>query len=217
MSEYFSDPRVAEVFAQYDARHKAELAATRDLPTGAFGARRDEFLLPVGAEVGRFLRALAVGRRPERILELGTSYGYSTLFLADAARECGAKVVTVDIDGAKQAYAQEQLEKAGLAPFVEFRCGDAVEVIDADPGPFELVLLDVWKTLYLPCFEAVYPKLAEEGVIVSDNMIYPEGARDAVRALRAAIGAKPDLQTVLLPLGSGIELTVKWSVGSGKL
>ena len=158
-----------------------------------------------------------MGRKPARILELGTSYGYSTLFLADAARECGAKVVTVDIDGAKQAYAQEQLEKAGLAPFVEFRCGDAVEVIDADPGPFELVLLDVWKTLYLPCFEAVYPKLAEEGVIVSDNMIYPEGARDAVRALRAAIGAKPDLQTVLLPLGSGIELTAKWSKGSARL
>ena len=212
-----TDPRVAEVLEHYAARHRHELELTRDLPTGSFGERRDEFLLPVGAEVGAFLRALAVGRKPARILELGTSYGYSTLFLADAARECGAKVVTVDIDGAKQAYAQEQLEKAGLAPFVEFRCGDAVEVIDADPGPFELVLLDVWKTLYLPCFEAVYPKLAEEGVIVSDNMIYPEGARDAVRALRAAIGAKPDLQTVLLPLGSGIELTAKWSKGSARL
>jgi predicted O-methyltransferase YrrM len=80
-----------------------------------------------------------------------------------------------------------------------------------------LVLLDIWKDLYVACFEAVYPRLAEEGVIVSDNMIYPEGARDAVRKLRAAIEAKPDLQTVLLPLGSGIELTVKWSAGNAKL
>jgi hypothetical protein len=48
-------------------------------------------------------------------------------------------------------------------------------------------------------------------------MIYPEGARGAVRALRQAIRAKPDLQTVLLPLGSGIELTVKWSADSAKL
>ncbi|HEY6814090.1 MAG TPA: class I SAM-dependent methyltransferase [Croceibacterium sp.] len=217
MSDYFSDPRVAEVFAQYDARHKAELEATRDLPTGSFGARRDEFLLPVGADVGRFLRALAVARRPGRILELGTSYGYSTLFLADAARQCGATVVTVDLDPAKQAYARERLEEAGLAEFVEFRCGDAVEIAAQDDGEWGLVLLDIWKNLYVSCFEAVYPRLAEEGVIVSDNMIYPEGARDAARALREAIRAKGDLQTVLLPLGSGIELTVKWSAGNPRL
>ena len=217
MSEYFSDPRVAEVFAQYAERHREELEATRDLPIGSFGARRDEFLLPVGAEVGAFLRALAVGRRPERILELGTSYGYSTLFLADAARQCGAQVVTVDLDADKQAYARERLEQAGLADHVEFRCGDAVEIVKSDAGEWGLVLLDIWKDLYVPCFEAVYPRLAEEGVIVSDNMIYPEGARDAVRALREAINAKDDLQTVLLPLGSGIELTVRWSAGNAKL
>lgn len=214
---YFSDPRAAEVFAEYQQRHEAERALTRDLPPGQFGERRDEFLLPVGAEVGHFLRALAIGRAPGRILELGTSYGYSTLFLADAARICRAKVVTVDIDPAKQAYAREQLTRAGLAEHVEFRCGDAVGVVAADPEPWELVLLDVWKTLYLPCFEAVYPKLAEEGMIVSDNMIYPESARDAVHALRDAIEARPDLQTVLLPLGSGVELTVKWSAGNAKL
>ena len=217
MSEFFTDTRVAEVFAQYAERHRQELELTRDLPTGSFGARRDEFLLPVGAEVGAFLRALAVGRRPGRILELGTSYGYSTLFLADAARQCGAQVVTVDLDATKQAYARERLGEAGLAEFVDFRCGDAVGVIEADEGEWGLVLLDIWKDLYVPCFEAVYPKLAEEGVIVSDNMIYPEGARDAVRALREAIRAKGDLQTVLLPLGSGIELTVKWSEGNAKL
>ena len=217
MSEFFTDPRVAEVFAQYDARHKAELEATRDLPIGSFGARRDEFLLPVGAEVGRFLRALAIGRHPGRILELGTSYGYSTLFLADAARQCGARVATVDLDAAKQAYARERLDEAGLAEFVEFRCGDAVSLVEADEGEWGLVLLDIWKDLYVACFEAVYPRLAEEGVIISDNMIYPEGAREAVRRLRAAIKAKGDLQTVLLPLGSGIELTVKWSGGNAKL
>ena len=217
MSEYFTDPRVAEVFAQYAERHRDELELTRDLPTGSFGARRDEFLLPVGAEVGAFLRALAIGRRPGRILELGTSYGYSTLFLADAARQCGAQVVTIDLDPDKQAYARERLEQAGLADYVEFRCGSAIDIVEADTGEWGLVLLDIWKDLYVACFEAVYPRLAEEAVLVSDNMIYPEGARDAVRALRRAINAKGDLQTVLLPLGSGIELTVRWSAGNAKL
>lgn len=214
---HFSDPRAAKVFAEYSARHQAERALTRDLPPGEFGQRRDEFLLPVGAEVGNFLRALAIGRAPERILELGTSYGYSTLFLADAARSCGAKLVTVDVDAAKQDYARGMLERAGLVDHVEFRCGDALEVVRADPGEFGLVLLDIWKNLYLPCFKAVYPKLAEEGVMVSDNMITPESAREAVRAYREAVLAKPDLQTVLLPLGSGIELTIRWRPGNSKL
>ena len=212
----FADPRAAEVFALYDARHKRERELIRALPPGEFGARRDEFLLPVGAAVGDFLRALTIGRAPARILELGTSYGYSTLFLADAARACGATLITVDVDAAKQAYAREMLERAGLAGAVEFRCGDALAVIADDPGPFDLVLLDVWKTLYLPCFEAVYPKLAEEGMIVSDNMIQPESAREAVRAYRAAVRAKDDLESVLLPLGSGIELTIRWSPDSDK-
>lgn len=214
---YFTDPKAAEVFAEYLARHEQERAVTRDLPRGQFGERRDEFLLPVGADVGNFLRALAVGRRPERILELGTSYGYSTLFLADAAKACGAKLVTVDVDAAKQDYARRMLERAGLAEAVEFRCGDALDIVAADESEFGLVLLDIWKNLYLPCFEAVYPKLAEEGLIVSDNMIMPESAREAVRAYREAVRAKVDLQTVLLPLGSGIELTIKWSEGNPKL
>lgn len=213
----FTDPKVAAVFAEYHERHQRELELTRALPRASFGERRDEFLLPVGAAVGAFLHALVAGRKAERVLELGTSYGYSTLFLADAARACGARVVSIDVDGAKQAFAAQMLEKAGLAGHVEFRCGDALELLADDAGPYEVVLLDIWKNLYLPCFEAVYPLLAEEGAIVSDNMIYPESARDAVRAYREAVKAKPDLQSVLLPLGSGIELSVKWSADSAKL
>jgi len=213
----FADPRVAEVFADYDARHRRELAAARELPRGAFGARRDDFLLPIGAEVGAFLHALVIGRGASTVLELGTSYGYSTLFLADAARECGARVVSVDVDAAKQAYAGQMLERAGLREQVEFRCGDAVALLAGERGPWDVVLLDIWKDLYLPCFEAAYPALAEEAIVVADNMIYPESAREAVRAYRAAVKAKPDLQTALLPLGSGIEVTVRWSAANAKL
>lgn len=207
----FADAQVAQVFADYDARHKRELAAARDLPRGSFGARRDDFLLPVGAAVGAFLHALVIGRQAKTVLELGTSYGYSTLFLADAARECGARVVSVDVDPAKQNYANQMLDRAGLGDRVEFRCGDAVSLLTGDPGPWDVVLLDVWKDMYVPCFETIYPALAEEGIIVSDNMIYPEGAREAVRAYRAAVKAKVDLQSVLLPLGSGIEVAARWS------
>jgi predicted O-methyltransferase YrrM len=213
----FADPKAAAVFAEYEERRNAEGERMRALPPTEMGARRDEFLLSVGPEAAALLHALAVGRRPRRILELGTSYGYSTLFLADAARECGARVTSIDLDADKQAHARSMLARAGLDEFVEFRAGDAIALIDADPGPFDFVLLDIWKDVYVACFEAVYPKLSEEAVVASDNMVQPESARDSARALRTAIRAKPDLQTVLLPVGQGIELTVKWSAGSAKL
>jgi predicted O-methyltransferase YrrM len=109
------------------------------------------------------------------------------------------------------------LERAGLREHVELRCGDAVQLLAGERGPWDVVLLDIWKDMYKACFEALYPALAEEAIVVSDNMIYPEGAREAVRAYRAAVTAKADLQTVLLPLGSGIEVTARWSKGNAKL
>jgi predicted O-methyltransferase YrrM len=213
----FSDPAIAAVFEDYRARHREEGERITRMASDEMRAARDEFLLPVGEEAAWFLHALAIARAPKRILELGTSYGYSTLFLAAAARECGAMVTTIDLDAGKQAHAAGQLRRAGLADYVEFRFGDAIAVVDADPGPFDFVLLDIWKDLYVAGFEAVYPKLSEEGIIASDNMIAPEGVRENARALREAIHAKPDMQTALLPIGQGIELSVKWSRANTKL
>ena len=212
----FTDPKVAAVYAGYAAREQSDAARMRELGPAGF-AVRDEFLLPVGPEVGAFLHALILARRPRRILELGTSYGYSTLFLADAARAVGARVVTMELADYKQAHARAQLDQAGLADVVEFRLGDAVQMTRDDRGTFDFVLLDIWKELYLPCFEALYPKLSEEGVICADNMVEPAMARPEVRQYRAAVQARPDLQTALLPIGQGIELSVRWSAGNAKL
>ncbi len=212
----FSDPRVAEVFAEYRTRAAVDQRLMAELGPAGF-ARRDEFLLPVGEDVGGLLHALVLAHRPRRILELGTSYGYSTLILADAARAVGALVITMELADYKQAYALERLTRAGLADQVDLRCGDAVAMIGADAGPFDFVLLDIWKDLYLPCFEAFYPKLSEEAIVAADNMIEPVGARESVRIYRAAVQAKGDMQQVLLPAGQGIELAVKWSAGNAKL
>lgn len=212
----FDDPRVQAVFEGYQARLEADAARMRALGPEGF-ARRDEFLLPVGEEAAWFLHALIVARKPMRICELGTSYGYSTLFLADAARQVGAQLVTMELADYKQAHAREQLQAAGLADVVDFRCGDALDLIAADPGPWDFVLVDLWKELYQPCFDLLYPKLSEEAVLCSDNMIDPPAHRDSVRLYREAVRARPDLQTVLLPIGQGIELSVKWSAGNAKL
>ena len=197
------DAAVARVFADYDQRF-AEEAASRA------GGRRlgsDDRSLAIGAEVGALLDLLVRSLAPKRILELGTSNGYSTLWLAAAARECGGKVITIEQVAKKQAYARAALEKAGVAGVVEFHNGDAVELLKSLPGPFDFVLVDLWKDLYVPCFDLFYAKLAPGAVIAADNMIQPSGHRAEAAAYRRAVRAKPDMQSLLLPVGQGIELS----------
>jgi predicted O-methyltransferase YrrM len=213
---HFSSPAVDQVFTEYERRNTAERAKATSLGSKLF-EHRDEFLLPVGREVGWFLHSLILAKRPARVLELGTSYGYSTLFLADAVAQVGGTLITMDLADYKQAAARAMIEKAGLAAVVDFRLGDAVALINADAGPFDLVLLDIWKDMYVPCLRAFYPKLADEGIIAADNMIEPAVVREEARKYRSAVGSLPDMQTTLLPIGSGIELSVKWSPVNGKL
>jgi predicted O-methyltransferase YrrM len=213
----FSSPAVAEVFAEYQQREAAERIRAATLGSEMF-AHRDEFLLPIGPEAGAVLHSLILASRPARLLELGTSYGYSTLMLADAARQVGARLVTMELADYKQAEARRLIGKAGLAGCVDFRLGDAVALIKADSGPpFGFVLLDIWKELYVPCLQAFYPRLSPEGIIAADNMIEPAFARESARVYRTAVASLPDLQTTLLPIGSGIELSIRWPAGSPKL
>ena len=199
-----------KVLARYNQRIRDEAVVQRGLPPAEGHARRDEFLLPIGEEVGWFLRALIIARRAKTIIELGTSYGYSTLFLADAARVTGGVVHTMDIAVEKQAYARKELEHAGLCEFVAWRPGDALKSLEALKGPIDFVLIDIWKDLYVPCLERVLPKMSDNGVIAADNMLFPAQSRPDAEAYRAAVRARSELQTVLLPIGSGIELSCVW-------
>ena len=207
--EYSVDAKFHALLSRYHVRMADEDVIMRKDPAGMV-SRRDEFLLPIGPEVGWLLHALIVGRGAKRILELGTSYGYSTAFLAEAARRTGGKVYTMDLVADKQRYARTQIEEVGLGAQVEWMLGDAVEMLKTLDGPFDFVLLDLWKNLYIPCLNGFYPKLADNAVIAADNMLYPEMVRADAEAYRAAVKAKGNLQSVLLPIGNGIELSCLW-------
>jgi predicted O-methyltransferase YrrM len=204
------DTKFQALLGRYHARIAEEDRLMKSDPK-SFSRRRDEFLLAVGPEVGSLLHALILGRGAKRILELGTSYGYSTAFLADAARHTGGRVYTMDLAANKQQYARTQLEEAGLAAQVEWMLGDATQMLKSLAGPFDFVLVDLWKNLYVPCLELFYGKLALNAVIVADNMLFPEMARADAEAYRAAVKVKGNLQSVLLPIGNGIELSCLWS------
>jgi predicted O-methyltransferase YrrM len=150
-----------------------------------------------------------VGRNAQVIVELGSSYGFSTLFLADAARRTGGTLFSYEIHPGKQQYAQQQIAAAGLSAHVEWRLGDAVQLLDSQRGPIDFVLLDLWKDLYVSCLDAFYPNLAENGLIVADNMLYPEYNRPEAAAYRAAVRTRPDIEAVLLNIGQGIDLACR--------
>ncbi|WP_375382325.1 O-methyltransferase [uncultured Sphingomonas sp.] len=166
---------------------------------------RHEPLLAVGPETGQLLYLLVRSLDKPLVLELGTSFGYSGIWLADAARAAGGRVISMELHPHKAEIASRMATEAGLASFIEFRTGDAVQLIDELRDRIHFVLVDLWKDLYVPCLEAFYPKLADGALIVADNMIYPGGAD--VHQYAAAIRAKPGMSSVLLPVGSGLELS----------
>lgn len=203
------DQAFERVLGIYRKRLDDEAAEAAALSRDEFARRRNDFLLAVGEPAARFLHSLAIGLGAKRIVELGTSYGFSTLFLADAARATGGKLYTYDSIPGKQAYARERIAEAGLSGFVEWRIGDALELLREQPGPVDFVLIDIWKELYVPSFELVYPLLADGGIVVADNMIRPESARPATSAYAAAVRAKPDVEAVLLSVGHGLDIACR--------
>ena len=199
------DARVEQVLREYDVRAERE--------TGLFAAgwdrdeRREHLLLRVGPETGRLINMLAASARAKTLLELGTAYGYSTVWLAEAAARTGGKVISLDLAGAKQAYAKDRLDRAGLLRHVELVTGDALEILADLPGPFDFVLVDLWKDLYVPCFELIAPKLSPGAIVVADNMLRPEASRAHANAYRARVRSYPGMESVLLAVGSGVELS----------
>jgi len=166
---------------------------------------RDRLLLPVGEDAGQFISILAKSLTAPTMIEIGTSYGYSGIWLGEAARATGGRLVTMELQDYKAAYARDMAVRAGVADYIDFQVGDALALIDALPHGIDFVLLDLWKELYEPCLDAFYPKLNPGAIIVADNMIFPGGA-DVARYGRA-VRAKPGMTSVLLPVGQGLELS----------
>ncbi|MDF0491436.1 DUF1442 domain-containing protein [Sphingomonas sp. H39-1-10] len=192
------DEKILAVLDIYHQRIRAE----RGMPPAG---DRDTRLLAVGPDTGQLINILARSLKAPTILELGTSYGYSGIWLAAAARATGGRLITMELQDYKSAYAQDMAAKAGLADFIDFRVGDAVKMITELTVGIDFVLVDLWKDLYVPCLEAFFPKLNPGAIIVADNMVRPGG--DGVKQYARAVRAKPGITSVLLPVGTGIEVS----------
>lgn len=156
-------------------------------------------LEPESAEV---LAVLATAVGPRRMLELGTSNGYSTLFLADAARLTGSGLVSVDVDEHRISAAAANLEAVGLRARVDLCTADAAAVLagSADAA-WDLVFLDAERPAYPAYWPDLLRSLAPGGLLVVDNVL---SHADQVVAFRALVDGEPGVRSAVLPVGAGL-------------
>ncbi|HET7514248.1 MAG TPA: class I SAM-dependent methyltransferase [Gaiella sp.] len=188
------DDRVRSVLARMEADDAADRDA--DVPIS-------QRSLAVGPDSGRLLFALVAPNAGCEVLEIGSSHGYSTIWLAAAARILGGRVVTLEQEPGKIEVWRRNIADAGLEEWVELVAGDAKETLPDLEDGFDVVFLDAWKDDYEVLFELARTKLDPGGVVVADNVT----TSSTVEAYAAARQADPTLVSVTVPIGHGLELT----------
>src|SRR6201994_4274567 len=170
---------------------------------------REDAYMPISAEGGRLLYALTRAARPQTVVEFGTSFGISTIFLAAGVIDNGAgQVVSTELSAAKIGAARENLHQAGVDGPVTVLAGDARETLAGLPGPIGLVLLDGWKDLYLPVLHLLEPRLAPGALVVADDSTFPSVAGYLAYVRDPAHG----YVTVSFPVEDGMEIS-SWTGG----
>ncbi|MFC6825729.1 class I SAM-dependent methyltransferase [Halopelagius fulvigenes] len=191
-------------------------------------AYADEHGFPiVGLEAGGALRLLARLTDAAHVFEFGSGFGYSAYWFSKGAAP-DAQFILTEYDADELDMAREFFERAGLSDRTEFHEGDAVAAVEEYDGPFDVVLVDHEKSRYAEAFRAVRSKVARGGVVVADNVTrgpadaaalarYVEGeSLDApdehtkgVASYLDAVRADPEYETVLLPIGNGLAVSVR--------
>jgi predicted O-methyltransferase YrrM len=167
---------------------------------------RPKRMLNITRETGRLLWILARAIGATRILEVGTSNAFSTIWLAEAVRATGGRVTTLELNPDKVALARANLARAGLDGVVEIVEGRAAETLSAIAGPFDLVFLDADRPSYLTYLELVVPKLRLGGLLVADNVTsHAQELEDYLRRVKS----DPRLFSVTVPVGNGEEIAFK--------
>lgn len=175
-----------------------------DAAERAAGLPSSERARNVDHDAGRFLSLLARATGSRSILEIGSSNGVSTIWLALAARETGGQVLGLELRENRANEANANLAEAGLANVATVRRGDAFEVVPELEGPFDFVFIDAEKDDYLQHLRNVIDRVEPNGLIVADNVVSHD-----ISDYQAYARERTDLETVTLPAFRGLEISLK--------
>jgi predicted O-methyltransferase YrrM len=217
---HLEDPRIANTLSDLHAKSKQDIYVfLRAMPSilgsvlrgrpaieGALPYLKDAYI-PVDPDQGKFLYVTARAMNAKTIVEFGTSFGISTIYLAAAARANSGRVVGTELEPRKVKAARENVAQAGLAQFVDIREGDAMKTLASFDQTIDLLLLDGWKDIYLPMIKMLAPKMRAGSVVIADNIFtFKTALRPYVTYMQ---DRENGFESVTLPLGHGMEYSVR--------
>lgn len=170
----------------------------------------------IGPLVGRLLYQLTLISGAKRILELGSGFGYSAFFFAKATGQDG-RIICTDTSLENRTLAYHYLTRAGVDEKVDFRVGNALDIIDHLGGEFDIIFNDIDKHYYPQVAENAIPRLRKGGLLISDNTLWygkvigegNEPSTEGVKEYNRLIFSHPSLISSIIPLRDGVSLSIK--------
>jgi predicted O-methyltransferase YrrM len=212
MASSLHDPTVTRVLnalhSQADTVDPPLLANMGDGTDDEMAHLLDQAFIPVSADAGRFLYTLARAAKTGTVVEFGTSFGISTIYLAAAVRDRGdGRVITTELHSGKAQRARENLRAAGLLDYVDLREGDALETLRDVIGGVTFLFLDGWKKLYLPVLKLLEPALEPGALVAADDLdLFPEVHKPYLAYVRNPANGYVSVE---VPIGDRLELSVR--------
>ncbi len=224
MKTVLNDPKLEALLARLHAHSEAQNDETNAyfdqreqvVPIDQEGFYNDDMrhfladkMVALDRDKAEFCYLLCLGMRAKRIVEAGTSFGVSTLYLAAAVRDSQTEdgvVIGTECEPEKVEIAQANFEKAGLSEFIDLREGDLRETLQDVGGPVDFMLIDIWEVA-LPALELVSPHLRPGAIVVCDNTAVD--AAEYGDYFEFIHDPKNRFRTMTIPFEGGFELTVR--------
>ena len=163
-------------------------------------------MLNLRPETARLVSMLVRSSGRKRLLEIGTSNGYSTIWLAWSLSGSDGRIISVDHSTEKHSMADENLRRAGFRDRVELRLGDATTIVRELEGTFDFVLFDSVQVQPHKQMEVLLDKLADSAMVLADNVLsHPE----EMSPFLSIIEAQPGFDHVVVPIGKGLCLAYR--------
>jgi len=175
----------------------------------------EDRMLAITKDTGELLNMILRLKKVKNMLEIGTSVGYSTIWCAEAISEQSGKIITVEHNPAKIRRAKENFLNAGIQETIQIKEGNAIDVLNELSKQekyrnfFDFVLVDADKENIIKYFDLILPMVSVNGIVVTDNMLYPEKYREHMKKFSDYLKTIPSLQTITSKIGNGEEITIK--------
>ena len=199
---------ISKVLDELEIQSTLEKSKKEDIP-------HEDRMLAITKETGELLNMILRLKNAKNMLEVGMSTGYSTIWCAEVIAEQSGKIITIEQNPSKIKRAKENFQKAGVTDTITIMEGLAMQILtelslkQKYKKFFDFVLIDADKENVKEYFDLIFPMVSIGGIIVTDNMYYPEKFRQEMKKFSDYLKSNPKLRTITSPIGNGEEITIK--------